>query len=514
MASHIKAKKYHYADIVLEHLPVGVAVYDVQEFRLLEANTLFLTNLEPFLDPCWQQEQAVGHTLAEFGPCHFIDIFRSVVESGERYQGEALPFAMSQGQLTYWNWTLDLIEDGENRHLLQTMTDVTAQVQARQQVLRSGEVHLHTMLDQLPEGIVIAKSEDGLINYANPSAAYLLKRSLPCLLGSSIHKFTQPASEVSADDPPVNAWNFYLIQALNGETIKSQEAIVALHDGSTITVLISGTPLYMTFGGEKIMTGAVIAFQDITARKSMEQHKNDFLAIANHELRTPITIIQGFAELLKMSQAEEDALSDFTHSALTHIIDQSEHLARLIEAMLDISKIDQHQFELKREPQNLLALLVGIVKSQEIVARNHHFCLHLEGLQEQDKVICMFDRQSMIQVISNLINNAIKYSPDAGAIEAGLRIVEDTQGEQKEALIWVKDRGIGIASTDIPHIFDRFYRASTLDGYISGFGIGLYLVKEIIARHRGCVWVESCQGAGSTFYVSLPLQRIEKEKPV
>jgi len=512
VASRTEAKKYHYADIVLEHLPVGVAVYDAQEFRLLEANTLFLTNLEPFLDPCWQQERAIGHTLAELEICNFMDIFRSVAESAEAYRGEALPLATLQGQLTYWDWTLDLIEDGENRHLLQTMTNVTAQVQERRQALQGGEMCLHALLDQLPEGIIIAKSEDDLINYVNPAAAYLLKTSLPCLLGSSVHKFTP--GDGSKNDGPGGPWNRYLIEALRGETIKSQEAVITLHDGSNITVLLSGVPLFMTLNGQKSMTGAVIAFQDITTQKSMEQHKNDFLAIANHELRTPITIIQGFAELLKMTQAEEDALSDFTHTALTYIIDQSEHLARLIEAMLDISKIDQCQFELKREPHDLLALLTGIIKSQGVVAKNHRFQLQLEGIQERDKVICMFDRQSMIQAFSNLMNNAVKYSPGAGEIETGLRVVEDMQGQQKEVLIWVKDHGIGIAPAEIPHIFDRFYRGSTLDGYISGFGIGLYLVKEIITRHSGCVWVESVQNAGSTFYVSLPLLSIEQESSV
>jgi signal transduction histidine kinase len=527
VASRAKVKKNRHADIVLERLPVGVAVYDVLEFRLLEANAFFLTNVEPFLDPHWQHGQAIGHTLAEFGArlhqiCN-IDVFRSVAESGKAYREDALPLATPQGSIQYLDWTLEVIPgaDDEQYLLLQTMMDVTTQVQARRQVIRSGAVHLHTVLDQLSEGILIADSESSLISYANPAAAHLLQRHLPCLIGSSVSQLTQNYLATSIDGHPISPWNFYLTQVLSGEDVNGKEVVLTLPDGCKITMLISGTPLYMTFAEQKIMTSAVIVFQDITIQKNIEQRKNDFLAIANHELRTPITIIQGFAELLKMAKPEEGP--DFTQNALTYIIDQSEHLARLIGAMLDISKIDQDRFALTIEQHDLHALLVEIVKSQEIAARNHHFRLQLEGLQEREQIVCRFDRAGMIQALSNLINNAVKYSPNAGDIEIGLRIMDESgktvntgemsetstkgkHGHYREALIWVKDQGMGIAPGDIPRIFERFYRAGSLDGYLSGFGIGLYIAKEIITRHGGQIWVESTKGSGSTFYTRLPLK--------
>lgn len=539
MVGRTRIKKYRYADAVLEHLPVGVAVYDVQEFRLLEANTLFLTRVQAFLEPCWRDARTIGHPLTEFGsrldPLCSIEMFRSVVESGKGCRGEALPLSTQQGSLTYWDWTLDVIEaqDGA-RHLLQTITDVTNQEHVRQQAIQAwldcqqtnneveherlekvGRLHvdtqtsqsyLYTILDQLPQGILMADTVSGLITYANPAAAQLLKLPLSHLAGSPVHTFTHLPDEMTEEGRPISPWNFFLIQALSGETVRSKEAVLVLADGSRATMLISGAPLYTAFEGQSSMTGAVIVFQDITAQKSIEQHKSEFVWIANHELRTPITIIQGFAELLKMTETEGNPLNEFTRNALTHIIDQSEHLARLIEAMLDVSKIEQEQFELDPAPDDLLALLISIVKGQEITARHHHFRLALHGLQEQDRVMGLFDRQRMTQVISNLLNNAVKYSPDGGEIEVGLRVVEDTQpGVYREALIHIKDHGIGIAPADLPHIFKRFYRASTLDGYLSGFGIGLYVVKEVVTRHGGRIWAESIKGSGSTFYVWLPL---------
>ena len=114
----------------------------------------------------------------------------------------------------------------------------------------------------------------------------------------------------------------------------------------------------------------------------------------------------------------------------------------------------------------------------------------------------------MAQIVRNLLSNAVKYSPTGSAIEVGVRPRRDSQGKAQEVVIWVKDEGIGIASRDLPHIFERFYRASSLDSSsISGFGIGLYLTKQLVQEHEGRIWVESKAGEGSTFFVVLPLGR-------
>ncbi|WP_165423196.1 ATP-binding protein [Ktedonosporobacter rubrisoli] len=698
MVNQANKPNYHYANVMIEHMPIGIAIYDAQEFRLLEANALFLASLNTFLDLHWHNEQIIGRSITEFGswlfPLGISDIFYSVAETGQPYRAEEMAAYTIQGQLTFWNWTLDCIRDsaGSVSHVVQTLIEVTTQVQARQSYLateadspaeaerkrlevieiversvrelmdtqrigaiaidaiqtyfhpdfislhtadndqrmyhllcvhvppdskqivsslqqvpftsslllaqtaqhrqplfladlqaavkvgridqqhplikkkmrgfictplwfgdqlegvltaafsqviqptgpemrtflsigthiaaalaqarlhvdiQNRQMRLHSVLDQLPEGIIIAEIVSGSIDYANPAAGRLLRLPLPQLIGTPVHRFAQSyaSSSQAGIEFPTISWNFFLIQALSGETVRSKETTIIHSDGSQVSMLVSAAPLYTSYDGNQVMTGAVMVFQDITAQKSIEQHKNEFLSIANHELRTPITIIQGFAELLKLEETNT-ALNDFTRSALAHIIDQSEHLARLIKAMLDVSRIEHEQFELKLATHDLLPIITHIVKSQAIMLKYHHIHLRLEGLQETATLIGTFDKERVVQVINNLINNAIKYSPEGGEIEVGLQAIAEVRhpDRYREVLIWVKDQGIGIAPDEIPHIFERFHRARTLDRSFSGFGIGLYIVKEIITRHSGRVWVESTVGVGSTFYIRFPLK--------
>lgn len=249
------------------------------------------------------------------------------------------------------------------------------------------------------------------------------------------------------------------------------------------------------------MTEAVVVFQDITARKNLEQQKSEFLWMANHELRTPITIIQGFAEILQL-EGEERRVDASTQYALTQISEQSQQLTRLIEEMLDVSRIEQGRLTLNIASHDLLRTLTQVIEGQSITTNKHHIRLTVEGLQANKTLTGDFDDARIGRVFHNLISNAIKYSPAGGEIEVGLRLVAE---RTHEALIWVKDQGIGIAAHEIPHIFNRFYRASNVDRSLSGLGIGLYLVKEVVTCHEGHIWVESVKGSGSTFYLLLSI---------
>jgi len=250
----------------------------------------------------------------------------------------------------------------------------------------------------------------------------------------------------------------------------------------------------------------VIVFQDITAHKSLEQQKNEFLSIASHELRTPITAIQGFAEILQMQVARSQTLSPQSLRALTFISEQSESLMRLIEEMLDLSRIENAQLVLNIAPHDLVRTISHVVETQASADRQHSFRFVLEELQATDTLISNFDENRIVQVLNNLISNAIKYSPAGTEIEVGLSYASNTP---HEVLMWVKDQGMGVAAKDLPHIFKRFHRSSSIDRSISGLGIGLYLVREVVTRHGGRVWVESTERSGSTFYVHLPLGQNE-----
>ena len=171
------------------------------------------------------------------------------------------------------------------------------------------------------------------------------------------------------------------------------------------------------------------------------------------------------------------------------------------------ASVQSVQLTLDLASHDLVATLKHALESQATTTRQHHLQLVLDGLEPGSSLVGWFDRERIEQVLTNLLSNAIKYSPAGSRIELGLRPLIERSHEPGEALIWVKDQGIGIAASELLRIFERFHRASNLDRSISGLGIGLYLARELVERHGGRIWVESSEGQGSTFYVRLPLHK-------
>lgn len=361
---------------------------------------------------------------------------------------------------------------------------------------------LYTILDQLPEGVLLVNARTSNISYANPAAARLLGVSLSQLVGVPLNQSTSlsPCGRSQQSQQPASRWNFALIHALWGKISTNQELLISRPDSSEVVVLSSAAPIR---GSNGLISEAVIVFQDITLLKRLEQEKNEFFAVANHELRTPLTIISGFADLLL--QQDNVNLNTLHRYALTSITQESEHLTHLLHGFLDVSRLEFSHLDLHRSAQDLLGLLQQSVTKYAHAISTHHISLKLEDLQPDELLVAWFDRSRIEQVLNNLLSNAIKYSPAASEIEVGVRPHRDPNGSPREALIWVKDQGRGIAQSDLPHIFERFYRANPGETSIRGFGIGLYLTKEIVHGHEGHIWVESEPDLGSTFFVSLLL---------
>ncbi len=364
-------------------------------------------------------------------------------------------------------------------------------------VVKAEQERLRAVLDQLPEGILIVEATNDTITYANAAAEQILGLPIHSLLDSPITSYW--GIEIVSKTDIRLPWNFVITEALGGSTVRSQEAILTRTDGSKVIVLGSAAPLRSTDGA---ITGMLLVFQDITAQKSVEQHKKAFLSIASHELRTPIAAIQGFAEILQVQASKEQKLSPQGLRAITFINEQSQSLTRLIEEMLDITRIEIAQLQLDIATHDLASTIAHVIETQATTAPEHHLQFVLDGLPSPAKLMGKFDENRIVQVLNNLISNAVKYSSVGSNIEVGLR---RCSGNADNALIWVKDSGIGISAHELPHIFKRFHRANNIDPSISGLGIGLYLVQELVTCHGGRVWAESTEKSGSTFYVQLPL---------
>jgi PAS domain S-box-containing protein len=362
---------------------------------------------------------------------------------------------------------------------------------------------LYAILDQLPEGILLVEAMTSKVSYANPAAAHLLGVALPRFVGAPLNQsaLMSPRGLSTQNQKLVFRWNFALIHALWGKTITNQELLVTRPDGSEIIVLSSVAPIRMSGG---MISGAVIVFQDISFLKQLEQQKDEFFAVANHELRTPLTVIMGFAELLHL-RADDNTDAMYRY-ATTSIMQECEHLLRLIHDLLDVSHLEHGGLKMKKSHQDLLVPLRQTVDKYTHTTDTHTLRFVLEDIQPADPLMGWFDISRIEQAFTNLITNAIKYSPVGSEVEIGIRPYQNVDDVIQEVLIWIKDQGNGIASNDLPHIFERFYRANDTDRSAGGFGIGLYLTKELIQKHGGRIWVKSTKGKGSTFFVALPLQ--------
>lgn len=270
-------------------------------------------------------------------------------------------------------------------------------------------------------------------------------------------------------------------------------------DGETRWGLTEGYPFY-DFNGK--FSGYAGSITDITEIKKLEQRKDDFIKMASHELKTPITSINGYVQLLLNIYNESDDqrlhLSKTTvKSSLTTIAKQITKLTRLVSELLDLSKIESGKLELHKTEFDLTDVVEETVQDVRHTTAKHAIILHNEF---EGKVFA--DKDRIGQVLLNLLTNAIKYSPNSDHVEVTV------EGDRKFATIKVKDFGIGIDKKDQPKIFERFYRVEgKSEQTFPGFGIGLFIASEIIRRHTGTIAVESEKGKGSVFTVTLPIKK-------
>ncbi|MGB9877517.1 MAG: ATP-binding protein [bacterium] len=248
--------------------------------------------------------------------------------------------------------------------------------------------------------------------------------------------------------------------------------------------------------------GEVTILSDITELKRLDQMKTDFVSHVSHELRTPLTSIKGFVATLL---ADTEGYYDLdTRREFLQIIDQEcDRLTRLINDLLNLSRIEAGRaLELILKPVDVVDIARKIIEIQKNYTSKHQFVLDVK--QPVPTVIA--DEDKVDQIITNLVSNAVKYSPDGGEVRITIQEDPETGG----VLVAVKDQGIGIPKEVLPRLFQRYYRVEGRK--ISGTGLGLYLTRHLVEAHGGKIWVESEEGKGSTFYFTLPPAPPPKEE--
>jgi signal transduction histidine kinase len=230
----------------------------------------------------------------------------------------------------------------------------------------------------------------------------------------------------------------------------------------------------------------------IYQKAAMERQKDDFISSTSHELKTPLTSMKIFVELLE-KQAATQHLDDKTKKYVGMISEQTDRLISLVNVLLDITRVNTNRLELKRELVDINRLVGHLVESMQTTVTTHNFIL--EG-QVRRKI--RGDELRLTQVVSNILSNAVKYSPNDSTVKVVLKEEKDT------VVISIADQGIGIDRAFHKKIFDRFYRVHEKGTVFSGLGIGLYLTSEIVKMHGGKIRVESEVGKGSTFHLIFP----------
>jgi two-component system phosphate regulon sensor histidine kinase PhoR len=276
--------------------------------------------------------------------------------------------------------------------------------------------------------------------------------------------------------------------ALELDLNKSGEKTIEVN---VVSILPSGRR--MDEDGEGIR-GAIAVFHDITRMKQLEKIRQDFVANVSHELRTPLTTIKGYAETLLEGGLKEDQAFQFVQVIKRH----TDRLAKIVEDLLMLSRIETKEFQLKMEATPLQDFVNDIIDFVKEPAERKKISLSRNEIPSSLAVLA--DRSHLEQILINLLDNAIKYTPEGGRV-----IVSAVEKDSKDIQFSVEDNGIGIPKEDLSRIFERFYRVDKgRSKELGGTGLGLSIVKHLIQAHGGRVWVESQMGKGSTFYFTLP----------
>ena len=354
---------------------------------------------------------------------------------------------------------------------------------------------LTVVVEQVPIGIIVvdALGQITLLNAAGRRIIGLPERDVP----QDQRQLSDWMLYDPAERAPLPPDTHPLRRALSGDSVDGFEFLLNKLDGTgEVWVEEYAVPLRDSSGE---ITGALAVFADVTERRALEQQREDFISSAAHDLKGPLTAIKGFTQILQRQLARQGSLdADRAREPLAQVDRTASRLAAMIGELQDISSIRTGRpLRLTLTPTNASELVQRVVSQHEQVAPDHEFSLSMPERQ----VLARWDASRVERALTNLLSNAVKYSPEGTVISVSLRPIE---GDAVE--VEVSDQGIGIPEQDLARIFERFYRASNVTERMSGTGIGLVGVRQIVEQHGGSISVESREGEGSTFIVRLPLE--------
>ena len=380
-----------------------------------------------------------------------------------------------------YSQVLDLQGSTEITNITNNLNDLSEVIRLTQENLEQESKRLHSILSYMTDG-VLATNRRGQITMINDMAKKQLGVQKEDVLNKSILELLKIEDEYELRD---------LITQIPELTIDSQDV-----NGEYLSLRVRFALVRRESG---FISGLVAVLHDTTEQEKEERERRLFVSNVSHELRTPLTSVKSYLEALDEGALYDPVAPDFIKVSL----DETNRMMRMVTDLLHLSRIDNATTQLDVELINFTAFITFILnRFDKMRGQDQEKKYELVRDYPINSVWIEIDTDKMTQVIDNILNNAIKYSPDGGKITVSMKTTDD------QMILSIKDQGLGIPKQDLPKIFDRFYRVDRARSRAQGgTGLGLAIAKEIIKQHNGFIWAKSEYGKGSTFTIVLPYDK-------
>lgn len=372
--------------------------------------------------------------------------------------------------------------------LAKNINELSDEVETGQRRIEAERQRLDSVLSNMSEG-VIATNRRGELDIANNMASEMLHLSRSDLAGKNILTLLGLEEDYNLRD---------LVD-------RKEDIMIPIESQEELTILRASFSMIQADSG--YISGIVCVLRDVTEEERIEEDRKEFVSNVSHELRTPLTSMRSYIEtLIDGAWKDPDLAPRFLDVAQS----ETDRMIRMIQDLLHLSRIDSGKSELQKELIDLTALFTNVLTRFDMLLeseeyRNNNYTIKRNLLDEA--IFVDIDPDRIVQVLDNVMNNAIKYSPEGGTITCTMAI------EDSQVIITIKDEGIGIPAEDLDHIFDRFYRVDRARSRaMGGTGLGLAISREVIEQHDGKIWAESTEQDGTTFYIALPYIPYEEEE--
>lgn len=380
-----------------------------------------------------------------------------------------------------YSQVLDMQGSSEITNITNNLNDLSEVIRLTQENLEQESKRLHSILAYMTDG-VLATNRRGQITMINDMAKRQLGVERDDALNQNILELLKIEEEYELRDLITQSPELMIYsQNVNGEyiSLRVRFALIRRESG--------------------FISGLVAVLHDTTEQEKEERERRLFVSNVSHELRTPLTSVKSYLEALDEGALTEPVAPDFIKVSL----DETNRMMRMVTDLLHLSRIDNESSHLDVELINFTAFITFILnRFDKMRSQDDEKKYELVRDYPINSVWIEIDTDKMTQVIDNILNNAIKYSPDGGKITVSMKTTDD------QMILSISDQGLGIPKQDLPKIFDRFYRVDRARSRAQGgTGLGLAIAKEIIKQHKGFIWAKSEYGKGSTFTIVLPYDK-------